>query len=93
MWMPHARRRGTMETTIRPGATVTAHEQDDDARLGRAVARGILFGLPIAYVLLVLGLWLLFDRDLTTALQTSALPGLLLGVFFGGFFGVTRATD
>jgi len=73
--------------------TSGTHDDDHDARLGRSVAQGIVFGLPVAYVLLVVALWLMLDQDFTKALETAALPGVLMGVFFGGFFGVARAMD
>ncbi|MDH4118610.1 MAG: hypothetical protein OEX04_02550 [Acidimicrobiia bacterium] len=58
------------------------------ARIGKSVVRGIVLALPISFVGLVLGLWLLTDRDLGLSMETAILPAALIGVFFGGFFGV-----
>jgi Na+/H+ antiporter NhaC len=58
------------------------------SRLGKAVLKGIVIALPIAYVGLVIGLMLLTGRGFRNALETAILPGLLIGVFFGGFAGM-----
>ena len=58
------------------------------SRLGKAVIKGMLVALPIAYVGLVLALMVMTDRGFQNALETAILPGLLIGVFFGGFFGM-----
>jgi hypothetical protein len=57
-------------------------------RMGRSLVKGILIGLPLAYVGLVAGLLLMTERDLAKSIETAVLPGLLIGVFFGGFFGM-----
>jgi hypothetical protein len=66
-------------------------DSEFDRRFGSMVMKGVLIGLPIAYVGLVLGLWLLTDRNLVQSLETAILPGLLIGVFFGGFSGMASA--
>jgi hypothetical protein len=58
------------------------------ARLRKSVGHGVLVALPLAYFGLVIALWLLTARNLQRSLETAALPGLLIGVFFGGFFGM-----
>ncbi len=58
------------------------------ARLGKAVVKGMLVALPIAYIGLVLALTTMTDRNFQQSLETSVLPGMLIGVFFGGFFGM-----
>ena len=65
------------------------HDQDHSEMMGKAIMRGIAFGVPIAYVVMVLGFWLIFERDFTKALETSAMPALLTGSFFGGFAGIS----
>lgn len=65
------------------------HDQEHSANMGKAIIRGMAFGIPIAYVLMLLGFWLLFERDFTRALETSAMPALLTGSFFGGFAGIS----
>lgn len=58
------------------------------SRLGKAVVKGALVALPIAYVGLVLGLMVLTARGFRNSLETAILPGLMIGVFFGGFAGM-----
>jgi hypothetical protein len=59
-----------------------------DAAMGKAIMRGILFGLPIALVGLTVAIWLITDQDLAVSAVTAILPGVLLGVFGGGFVGM-----
>jgi hypothetical protein len=61
--------------------------------MGHAVAKGILIGLPLAYVVITLALFLFTDRSLGSAAATAILPGVLLGVFGGGFGGVAATMD
>lgn len=70
-----------------------AHEDGSDNRMGKAVTRGIAIGIPLALVLLTLGVWLITDQDLGDSVATSLLPGVLLGAFAGGFVGVARTMD
>lgn len=67
-------------------------EMEGDSGLGvrmdKALVKGVLIGLPVAYVGLVVGLLLITDRDLVQSIETAVLPGLMMGVFFGGFFGL-----
>ncbi|HIE21486.1 MAG TPA: hypothetical protein EYP73_02660 [Acidimicrobiia bacterium] len=61
---------------------------DQDARMGRAVIRGIQIALPSAFVFLTLAVWLITDLSLGQSFATAALPSVLLGGFAGGFAGV-----
>jgi hypothetical protein len=56
---------------------------------GRAVVKGILITLPIGYVFLVFALLLMTGWKVSRAFETAILPGVLIGVFFGGFAGVS----
>jgi hypothetical protein len=64
-----------------------------DARMGKAVARGILVGFPVALVGLTIAIWLITDLDLVDSFATALLPGILLGGFAGGFVGVATTMD
>ena len=61
-----------------------------DSRMGKAVFRGVAFGVPTAIVLLTLAMWLITSQDLGDSFATALLPGVLLGGFAGGFVGLTR---
>ena len=67
-------------------------ETDDtqDARLGKAIVKGVTYGFPICLVGLTLAVWLITDLDLVDSFATALLPGILLGGFAGGFVGVAR---
>ena len=64
---------------------------DDDSRIGKAVAKGVIIGFPVCLIGLTLAVWLITDLDLADSFATALLPGILLGGFAGGFAGVTRA--
>ncbi len=66
---------------------------DSGARMMKSVVRGVAVGLPVIFTGMVLALWIFTDRDLGAALATSILPGILTGVFFGGFAGMARTLD
>lgn len=61
-----------------------------DARMGKAVVRGILVGFPVALAGLTFAIWLITDLDLVDSFATALLPGVLLGGFAGGFVGIAR---
>jgi len=64
-----------------------------DARMGKAVTRGILIGFPVCLLGLTLAVWLITDLDLADSFATALLPGILLGGFAGGFAGVAATMD
>jgi hypothetical protein len=64
-----------------------------DARMGKAVARGVFVGFPIALIGLTIAIWLITDLDLMDSFVTALLPGVLLGGFAGGFVGVASTMD
>ncbi|HSJ33571.1 MAG TPA: hypothetical protein VLB85_00750 [Acidimicrobiia bacterium] len=68
-------------------------EIEHDTRFGKAIVRGILIGTPVVLVALTLGIWILTNNDLGDSLATALLPGVLLGVFGGGFAGMASAID
>lgn len=63
-------------------------EMTPAAIMGRAIVRGVIIGLPTAIVVLTIGVWLITDNGLGTSFATAILPGVLLGVFGGGFAGM-----
>ncbi len=68
-------------------------EVTQDARMGRAIVKGIAFGFPLCLIGLTLGVWLITDQDLVDSFATALLPGILLGGFAGGFAGVAATMD
>lgn len=66
-----------------------AHE----ARVIRAIVRDVTVALPLA-LLVVFGALVVFtDKSIGDAVATTVLPGVLIGVFFGGFSGTARTMD
>ena len=63
------------------------------ARMGKAISRGALIGLPVAYFGIALAVWLITDVSIRDALVTAILPGILLGVFGGGFAGMAATME
>jgi hypothetical protein len=68
-------------------------EHTDDSRMGKAVIRGIVMGIPTAIVALALVVWAITDLDLGDSITTALLPGVLLGAFAGGFAGMAMTMD
>lgn len=66
---------------------------DQDARMGRAIVRGIKVALPTAVVFLTLAVWLITDLEPADAFAAALLPSVLIGVFAGGFAGVAATMD
>ena len=69
------------------------HEPDYDSRFGKAIARGMLIGVPVMLIGLTLGIWIITKKDLGDGFATALLPGVLLGVFGGGFAGMAAAME
>ena len=69
----------------------TTHDEDEnpDATFGKAVGQGILVGLPAGIIVFVGILWIT-SGDFAEAFGTGILPGVLFGVFAGGFVGTVR---
>lgn len=66
---------------------------DGGTRMMKSVVQGVLIGLPVIFVGITLAVWIFTDRDFGAALTTAILPGILTGVFFGGFAGMARTMD
>lgn len=59
----------------------------------KAIVHDITIALPLALVALVVVLVFFTDKSLWDAIATAVLPGVLIGVFFGGFSGTARTMD
>lgn len=71
----------------------TENEITPAARMGKAIVRGVVIGLPSAIAFLTIAVWLITDLDLGHSFVTALLPGVLLGGFSGGFAGVALTMD
>lgn len=72
---------------------IAENEITHDARMGKAIARGAVIGMPSAIVFITISVWLITDLGLGSSFVTALLPGVLLGGFAGGFTGLTLTTD
>lgn len=64
------------------------HGEVDEKKFGRAVAMSILVGTPLAIIFIVMSMWIFTDANLSRAFTVGIWPGILTGVFGGGFVGV-----
>ncbi|MGD2044333.1 MAG: hypothetical protein PVJ28_11835 [Acidimicrobiia bacterium] len=64
-----------------------------DARMGKAILKGLAIGFPASLVILTVAIWLITDLDLGDSFATALLPGILFGGFAGGFAGVAATMD
>lgn len=58
-----------------------------------AIVRDMSVALPAALILVFGALMLFTEKSVTDAIATATLPGVLIGVFFGGFSGTARTMD
>lgn len=63
------------------------------ARMGKAIVRGIVIGVPASIVVITFGVSLITDLSLADSFATALLPGVLFGGFAGGFAGTTATMD
>lgn len=56
--------------------------------MGKMLTRSIVVSTPAAIVLITLAVWLVTDQSLATSFSSALLPGVLTGVFGGGFIGM-----
>lgn len=52
-----------------------------------------MIGTPSAIIFIVLAMWIFTDADLGRAFSIGIWPGVLTGVFGGGFVGVIIGSD
>ena len=76
-------------------ASMADHTDDSerDARMGKAILRGVAIGFPAAVLFLTGVIFLITDLDLGDSFATALLPGILLGGFGGGFAGIAATMD
>jgi hypothetical protein len=65
----------------------------DEKKFGRSIAMSITVGTPVAIIFIVLAMWIFTDSDLGRAFATGIWPGVLTGVFGGGFVGVIIGSE
>ena len=63
-------------------------EKTPVAIMGAAIIKGVIIGLPSVVVGLTFGVMAITDLDIFDSFATAILPGILLGVFGGGFAGM-----
>lgn len=66
--------------------------EEEQGGFGPAVTKGIGIGLVVGIALMVLLIWLFSEQDFDGALRSGILPGVMFGVFAGGFTGVILHT-
>ena len=64
-----------------------------DARMGKAILKGVGLAFPVCLIGLTLGIWLITDMSIAESFFTAFLPGILLGGFAGGFAGIATTMD
>lgn len=64
-----------------------------DARIGKAILRGVALGFPVCLFGLTIAVWLITDLSIGQSFYTAFLPGILLGGFAGGFAGIASTMD
>lgn len=81
------------EQARQPNPSGGRAEANPDLDFGMAVAKGALAGVPVMLVFLSAAVWLITDQSAVDSIVIALLPGVLLGVFGGGFLGVLRGMD
>jgi hypothetical protein len=66
-------------------------DQAADSRLGKAIMRGAMIGIPVTLIGLTIAIWLMTNQDIFVSFTTALIPGVALGAFGGGFAGMTSA--
>lgn len=78
-----------MSETVHTDEAAAEHE----SRMVEAIVRDMSVALPAALILVFGALMLFTEKSVTDAIATATLPGVLIGVFFGGFSGTARTMD
>lgn len=67
--------------------------REHESRMVKAIVRDISVALPVS-LLVVFGAIMVFtDSSIGNAIATAVMPGVLIGIFFGGFSGTARTMD
>lgn len=69
----------------------TIEEENEDLRFARTVGKAMLIGLPVAWLVITLGVWLVTGQPFGRAATAAAVASVLMGVFGGGFAGTIIA--
>jgi hypothetical protein len=67
--------------------------REHESRMVKAIVRDISLALPVALLVVFGALMIFTDKSIGDAIATTLLPGVLIGVFFGGFSGTARTMD
>ena len=67
--------------------------REQESRMVKAIVRDISVALPVALLVVFGALMAFTDKSIGDAIATTLLPGVLIGVFFGGFSGTARTMD
>ena len=67
--------------------------EEHESRMIKAIVRDVTVALPLALIFVFGALMLFTDASVSDAIASALLPGLLIGVFFGGFSGTARTMD
>ncbi len=81
------------EQTNPPGHGDDRAEANPDLVFGMKVAKGALVGIPVMLVFLSAAMWLITGRSAVDSIVIALLPGVLFGVFGGGFLGVLKGME
>ena len=68
---------------------IAENETSRDARMGKAIVRGVIIGVPSAIVFLTISVLLITDLYLCGSVVTARIPGVLRGCFAGWSPGFT----
>jgi hypothetical protein len=64
-----------------------------DARMGKAILKGVAVGFPVCMIGLTAAIWLITDLSIVESFFTAFIPRILLGGFAGGFAGIATTMD
>lgn len=78
-----------MSESVHTDETAAEHE----SRMVKAIMRDVIVAVPVALLVLFGALMVFTEKSVGDAIATSLLPGVLIGVFFGGFSGTARTMD
>lgn len=70
-----------------------SHDADSDLAFGMSILKGSVVGLPLMIAFMAVAVWLVTGQSWETSIATALLPGVLFGVFGGGFVGMLRAMN
>ena len=65
----------------------------DEARMGKLLVRSMIATTPVAIIVIALAVWWGTDQGLGASIVSAILPGVLVGVFGGGFIGMILTGD